>query len=90
MSVTSVGPVTAENAPALAMLKKTCSQLVAELKGKDEAGRQALEDTYVLVIRKNKTGRGGIIDKSMCYRGVCCQGFFWTCWKQQANTSRSR
>ena len=47
-SVTSMGPLTVETAPALAKLKKTCPQLVAELKDKDEAGRQALEDTYVL------------------------------------------
>ena len=85
-----MGPLTVETAPALAKLKKTCPQLVAELKGKDEAGRQAQEDTYVLVIRKNKTGRGGAIDEARCFRGLCFQGFYWATWRKQASERSSR
>ena len=87
MRVKSAGPLTAEHEPALAKLKKTCTSLVAELKGKDEAGRELLEDTYVLVIRKNKTGRGGVIDALKCYRGLCFQGLYWASWKKQASMS---
>ena len=88
MRVTSEWPLQEVHAPALAKLQKTCGQLLDQLKRQGEAGCQETEEKLVLVIRKNKTGRGGAIDEARCLRGLCFQGFYWSQWRKQASGQR--